>query len=289
MGNSRAARPLVSVIIPYYNEAEHLSACLRSVLAQRGPSIEVLAVDDGSTDGSDLIAAALARRAGGRLRLFSQDHQGPGAARNLAARAARGRVLAFVDADMTAAPGYLRRIIAPIFMDGEDGTCAADEMVANPLNRWSRAWSLAHRLPPERRLPLDLPERSDVYRAIRRDRFLSVGGNRAERGVGEDKMEGPGLRRALCVRGALLYHANPASAGEVCLSARWYGRGRAGWAGSATYVRLLWTHNPLRSVTAALWAGWRDRSVFSVFFKLWFDMAVLVGLWQGKWLKLKAR
>ena len=169
-------KPIVSVIIPYYNEAEHLQACLNSVLAQKGIALEVLCIDDGSTDASPAIVARMAKASKGRLRALQQDHQGPGAARNLGARHAKGDILAFIDADMSAAQGYLVAITAPIRAGKEDGTFVVDEMVSNASNRWSRAWSQAHGLPPERRLPLNMPRRANTYRAIRRDKFLVAGG-----------------------------------------------------------------------------------------------------------------
>jgi glycosyltransferase involved in cell wall biosynthesis len=282
-------KPAVSVIVPYYNEAEHLAPCLRSILAQRGLDFEVLCIDDGSSDASPAIVARLAKTSKGRLRGLSQHHQGPGAARNLGARQAKGGILAFVDADMTAAPGYLLAITAPIRRGKEDGTFVVDEMVANPGNRWSRAWSLAHGLPPERRLPVDMPRRANTYRAIRRAKFLSAGGHHEDRGVGEDAMDDAQLKPALAVPGAVLYHANPASAAEVWLSARWSGRGRAVWVGKRDFLRLLFTHCLPRSVVAAFWGALKHRSLFFAVFKLYFDLAVFTGLWQGRLFGTKAR
>jgi glycosyltransferase involved in cell wall biosynthesis len=275
-------RPLLSVIVPYFDEAEHLEACLRSILVQRAPAFEVLAIDDGSGDASPAIVARLARSSKGRLRALAQDHKGPGAARNLGAREARGRILVFVDADMTAAPGFLARITAPIRAGKEHGSFVVDELVANPQNPWSRAWSQAHGLPPERRLPAGMPERANTYRAVRRDRFLAAGGHHEDRGVGEDEMDSRRLKPGLAVPGAVLYHANPGSAREVWLSARWYGRGKAVWVPAGTLLRLAWTHCPPRSLAAAFYGALRHRSAFFFAFKLLFDLAVCVGLVQGR-------
>lgn len=281
--------PQVSVIVPYYDEAQHLEACLRSILAQRGVSFEVLAVDDGSRDASPAIVARLAGASRGRLRALAQDHKGPGAARNLGARQARGRILVFVDADMRAAPGFLARITAPIRAGKEHGTFVVDELVSNPDNPWSRSWSRAHHLPPERRLPEAMPSRANTYRAILKSRFLAAGGHHEDRGVGEDEMDTRKVRPALAVPGAVLYHANPASARETWLSARWYGRGKAVWVPTRELLRLLWTHCLFRSLGAALWGAFRHRSVFYFGFKLLFDLAVFWGLLQGRLLGKRAR
>jgi glycosyltransferase involved in cell wall biosynthesis len=88
--------PLVSVVIPVFNAEPHLTQALDSVATQTHRSIEVLVVDDGSTDGS----AEIARRyPDSRVRLVSQPQGGPAAARNHGVVIARGGFLAFLDAD----------------------------------------------------------------------------------------------------------------------------------------------------------------------------------------------
>jgi glycosyltransferase involved in cell wall biosynthesis len=100
-------RPGVSVVIPFYNAEAYLAEAVHSALAQGAPPLEVLLVDDGSTDGSPALAARLAagRPAVRRLRLPS--NQGPAAARNAALRAARGGLVAFLDADDVMLPDRL--------------------------------------------------------------------------------------------------------------------------------------------------------------------------------------
>ena len=100
LGTSRErdTRPLVSVIVPFYNVEGYLSECLQSVLDQSISSLEVIAVDDGSTDRSAKVAMQFAGD-DDRLTLLSQGNAGPGAARNLALSHAKGTYLAFVDSD----------------------------------------------------------------------------------------------------------------------------------------------------------------------------------------------
>ena len=100
--------PLISVIIPVFNGQAYLAQALESVLAQTYPDIEVVVVDDGSSDASLQVAAGFAeRRLAGRLRLLQQSQRGPGAARNLAIKEARGDLLAFLDCDDTWTPNKL--------------------------------------------------------------------------------------------------------------------------------------------------------------------------------------
>lgn len=90
-----APMPLVSVMIPNYNYGRYLGQAIDSVLAQSYPNVEVLVVDDGSTDHS----AAVARGYGDRVRWIQQARQGVAAARNRGVQESRGELVAFLDAD----------------------------------------------------------------------------------------------------------------------------------------------------------------------------------------------
>jgi glycosyltransferase involved in cell wall biosynthesis len=88
--------PRTSVVIPSYDYARFLPAAIASVLAQTDADLELLVVDDGSTDGSLELARACRDP---RVRVLARAHAGLPAARNAGMRAARGRYLAFLDAD----------------------------------------------------------------------------------------------------------------------------------------------------------------------------------------------
>ena len=95
-----AATPgLVSVIMPCYNAARHLCEAIESVLGQSYAAVELIIVDDGSTDDSYDLAQRYASSHPNRVRLFSQANQGPYPARNLGLANAQGEYLAFLDAD----------------------------------------------------------------------------------------------------------------------------------------------------------------------------------------------
>lgn len=87
--------PLVSVVIPAYNSARYIADALDSVLRQDYPAIEILVIDDGSTDHTTDIVA----RYGNKVRLLAQTNQGSAAARNHGIRHANGKYIAFLDAD----------------------------------------------------------------------------------------------------------------------------------------------------------------------------------------------
>lgn len=89
------SEPLVSVIVPVYNGERYLAETLDCIRAQTYRSLDVIVVDDGSTDGS----AAVAERYTPFVRLFRQDHAGVGAAQNRGLASAQGELLSFLDAD----------------------------------------------------------------------------------------------------------------------------------------------------------------------------------------------
>jgi glycosyltransferase involved in cell wall biosynthesis len=100
--------PLVSILIPCFNAEPWIAQAIESALAQTGPQIEVIVVDDGSTDGSlDVI-----RGFDGRIRWESRPNQGAPSARNRLLELARGEWLQYLDADDYLRPGKIARQLA---------------------------------------------------------------------------------------------------------------------------------------------------------------------------------
>ena len=101
--------PDVSVVIAAYNAADTVTRAILSAAAQRDIAVEVVVVDDCSTDGTSAVVAALGLSA---VRLVALDrNRGPGGARNAGLAAARGRWIAVLDADDTMRPDRLRRLV----------------------------------------------------------------------------------------------------------------------------------------------------------------------------------
>lgn len=156
--------PRVSVVVPVYNAGAHLEECLRSIEAQTlgFHRIEVVAVDDGSTDGSGAVLDDWARRHPGRFSVTHQPNSGaPGGPRNLATARARGEFVFFADPDDYLGPEALARLTEAADRDGADivlgrikgvGRAAAARPFARNLSGgdiWSThaVWSLtAHKL-----------------------------------------------------------------------------------------------------------------------------------------------
>lgn len=94
-----SSAPKVSVILPVYNVEDHLARCLDGLAAQTLDAIEVLVINDGSTDGTQRVIDEYVARYPNRFRAFWQEQSGPSVARNMAIGEARGDYLGFVDGD----------------------------------------------------------------------------------------------------------------------------------------------------------------------------------------------
>lgn len=100
---------LISVVIPVYNCAPYLDACLQSLQAQTWQHWEAVLVDDGSSDGSAALCDAWAQK-DSRIRVLHRQNAGVSAARNAGIEAVRGNYLAFVDADDRVEPEFLQTL-----------------------------------------------------------------------------------------------------------------------------------------------------------------------------------
>ena len=97
-GNDPYYGCLVSVIVPVYNVRPYLEECLESVVAQTYQNLEILVIDDGSTDGSGEVCDQFAEN-DSRIRVVHQENKGLGAARNVGLDLATGLVISFLDSD----------------------------------------------------------------------------------------------------------------------------------------------------------------------------------------------
>lgn len=102
---------MISFIVPVYNAEQYLKACIESLLHQTEQDIELVLVDDGSTDNSLNVIASFQDP---RIKLFQQAHAGQSAARNLGLKHAKGEYVAFVDADDAIAQDWCEKHITAI-------------------------------------------------------------------------------------------------------------------------------------------------------------------------------
>ena len=101
--------PDVSIIIPTFNRMEMLERAIRSALNQEGVMVEVIVVDDGSTDNTANLLDTLTNSFGSRLRVIRQSNAGAAAARNTGLDAARGKYVQFLDSDDSLSPQKVHR------------------------------------------------------------------------------------------------------------------------------------------------------------------------------------
>ena len=134
----RLSPPTVSIVVPFYNVEDYLGECLDSIAAQTFGHYEVLLVDDGSPDGSRLVAERHAK-ADPRLRIVTRENGGLGAARNSGVRKARGRFLTFVDSDDLLPEHALEVMVGSAKRTGSDIVTGGVRRF-DPHRSWRPAW-----------------------------------------------------------------------------------------------------------------------------------------------------
>ncbi len=119
--------PLVSVIVPGFNEAKVIGNCVKSILTSEYPNFEVILVDDGSTD--ETLAVMQGFRSDRRVRVIGKPNGGKAAALNVGITDARGEILFFVDADGLFTPGTIREMLNGFESKKVGAVCGNDSPV----------------------------------------------------------------------------------------------------------------------------------------------------------------
>ncbi|GBR73861.1 glycosyl transferase GTA-type super family [Candidatus Termititenax aidoneus] len=113
----------ISVIIPVYNSGEYLAKCLMTALHQTYQNLEIIIVDDGSTDNSTEIYTPLAAKYS-QIKILRQNNLGVAAARNAGLRAAQGNYLHFLDSDDLIELNYYEKMLAAVLKTDADLACS---------------------------------------------------------------------------------------------------------------------------------------------------------------------
>lgn len=166
-------QPQVSVVIPHLNEAENLRRCLQSLAAQRteGIPFEVIVVDNGSRDMPQTVCAEFPG-----VRLELEPVPGPGPARNRGASLARGEIIAFIDADCVADPGWMRSIASTMrerpdidLVGGDIGILMTDANRPTSIEAYESIYSYRAREYVEKHgfaATGNMAVRTDVFRSV---------------------------------------------------------------------------------------------------------------------------
>jgi glycosyltransferase involved in cell wall biosynthesis len=161
--------PALSVIVPAYNQASWIGGCLRSLRESGVPDLEVIVVDDGSTDN---VRELLARDFPEARYQWRPNSGNPSAPRNDGFAISRGRYVAFLDADDSWLPGVPARAVALLDRHPAVGVLFADARVGNPAEGYV-SWidrpglEAFHKLPKRELEPgFSAPERSPMLRQM---------------------------------------------------------------------------------------------------------------------------
>ena len=164
-----AATPLVSILVPAFNVEAYLAAALDSALAQDHPAIEVVVVDDGSTDATPTVIDQYRER----VVAVRQDNRGLAGARNTALRHAQGDIIGLLDADDVWAVDRTRRCVERLAAEPDLGMVTTDAWLIEgdepTRRRFYGGWHAVEFVPPN---PLDATAQLD---AIARHNFVFVG------------------------------------------------------------------------------------------------------------------
>lgn len=290
----------VSVVIPAYNEEKVIEGCITTLLSQTYPEKEIIIVDDGSTDKTIEIIKSYP------VKLLQQSHKGPGAARNLGASQAHGKILVFVDADMIFDKRFIFDLVKPINLDKTKGTTSKQEYVANWDNIWARCWNINEGWAPKRRHSLHssglLKELYDfvafatshrslswqkfmdyqkahftsIFRALLKSEFNRVGGY-TPGGYTDDYSLGNKLGYKSLETQAKFYHNNPSSLLEIFKQARWIGK-RSYKFGPLGFIYALFRSSlPMSFITGVI-KSLKNLEPRFLLFKLIYDLGIFWGI-----------
>ena len=266
-------KKLVSIIIPVFNEQKVLTNCLESLKSQSYKPLEIIVVDDGSTDNTLQITKKF------KVIAIVQNHKGPGPARNLGAKKARGEILVFVDADMTFDRNFIKDLTAPILKDETIGTFSRNEMNANKNNIWSQCWNINRGWPKDRLIPQNYPQEAPVFRAILKSEFDKVNGYDATGEYTDDWSLSKKLGiKSAAARGAVYYHSNPATLSEVWMQARWIGKNEFIAGTFARKIRSLIRYSLPISILIGIVKSIVNFNFSFLIFKLIYDLGIWISV-----------
>ena len=261
-----------SVIITAYNEEKRIGECLNSLQIQDYKPIEIIVVDDGSTDKTVSFVKEQ------KVTLIQSNHGGTAKSRNKAAEKADGEILVFLDADMTFEKDFISKLVDPINKGESKGTFSKLEYVKNWEEPIARLWNYVNNpeLPDKLRVS-QISETGEDFRAILKSEFDRVKGF-DDTGYTDTWSLARKLEyKPTNAPGAVYYHYNPSSIREVFLQAVWIGRRpyKFGILGDIiTLIRSFFVFSILKGILLMV----RKRELESILFQLVYDLGISYGV-----------
>ena len=248
------ANPLVSVVIPTYNEVDALRLTLPTIFEQEYDNFEIILVDDGSMDSTVSCAQEGAAKYDTPFKIISQTNAGAAAARNTGWQQATGDIVAFIDTGCHADKLWLSELVDSI---GSAGGIGGKILLTNNSNALTR-YVIASRQYRHRVIDGRVEYLITANAAFRRDALESIDGFRAWKGVGgEDvdlcyRMTAAGHELRVTEK-AIVYHHDSATVFSI-FARKYFKRGYANYFYSATWQQLGYKRQPLIELVRRLGA-----------------------------------
>lgn len=269
-------KPKVSIIIPVYNEEKYVKKCLQSLINQSYKNLEIIIVNDGSTDNTQFEVEDIAKN-DDKIKPYTTDHVGTAKARNFAVIKSKGSILAFIDADMYVDKNYIKELINPILLGKTKGTFTKEEYVANINNKWAVAWNLEYSKNKSRRIPIEYPNKSNVFRALLKKEFEKVNGYDLISYMQDWTLSKKLGYKASLASGAKMYHYNPETVQEVFSQAKWVATRKYKMGELGRFIALV-RANILFSIIFGTIRSIKYSYPFYFVFKLWYDFGLSIGI-----------
>lgn len=214
--------PKVTIVIPVYNEEKLVDKAIQSLLDQSYKNIEIIVIDDGSTDKTVEKVKQFPQ-----VRLIQQEHSGTGKAWNSGAKLATGKIMVLFAGDMQAPEDFIEKLSRPIINGECIGTLHDIEYILNADNIWARCWSSRWGLHNGKYVSFVSKTPSGWapnFEAILIDKYLALGGFDPRKGYADDQSLGEkDPIRFKIIYDCYLYHNYPGSFKETFLQSRWIG------------------------------------------------------------------
>ena len=267
----------ISVIIPVFNESKTISRCLTTLLNQSILPYEIIIIDDGSTDDT-IKKVKIQQKSSRKIKILTQDHQGPAKARNFGANIAKGKILVFVDGDMEFEQYFLENLTWPIIAKKAVGSWSANEWVKNWDQVYARCFNY-NQGKSDAQMVSNSKSQKKVYRAILKSKFLEVKGYNPT-GYTDDWTLVEKIGKKPYVTQAKFYHYHPDNLLEVFNQATWIGKREYKLGIIGTIIAIL-RANIIASLFYGLFTAIRYKTPEFIIFKLVYDLGITYGAVQS--------